>query len=252
MNPNPHNPSGKRRGSRPVRGDITPYQIPDFINLKLKIMDGPIFFDQVVCYRNLLKQLLASRMRLAMQQNGFYKPLPGINAFIQALYERPQYRSLCGFVSCVLDYYSNPAICEYHILAPQQSTPTKQRIRKKRMADAIKSMMRLFYREVRPVLRKLEAYDTFIGEQRIIVEKYRTMSRAIALLTLLFRFLYLQPLPARLPEDTFRHIWLINSDISRFYRLEGDAYLRKAGVKKAVACCIGEEAAMTLFVEMLR
>lgn len=245
--------SNHRRRHR-IRGDLRPYSIPAFVALRKQILTGPLNIDDVIRYREIFKQLLADRVRVSLR--ALYEPLPkaGVAALLEALDVRPQYADLRSFLSCTLDYYNQQALCEYHTAAPAMAAkPSSGRLQKKMVKDALKSMCRVAYVEVRPVLRELKRQEkSLMPSQHQIVEKYRTMTRAVSLLYLFFRALYLQPLPARIPAPVYDRVRVLDRRLEAYYGPENGGYrLSVKKEKKPAAVCLGAGTAVTLFIQLL-
>lgn len=235
-----------------IRGDLRPFRIGAVQELRKQILNGQILFNNSVQYRNIFKQLIADRIRVALRQTGQYRPLPETDRLLEAMQGRPRLVDLCDFVSCTLEYYNVPELCEYRIAIPSRARATKQRVQNKVVTDALKGIQREFYVNVRPVWRMLEKHQGELAEdQMAILGKYRTMSRAVGLIYHLFRFLYLRGLPKKLTNEVYDQVWHTDRRVGNFYRSGDDGYFLIAEQKKHVVACIGERAAMVLYIQLL-
>ena len=188
----------KRSHGKPIRGSVRAYHISPYMELLKRLKNSVPSFDEAYRLRDMYKQLTADRLRAALRMGGIYNPLTGTEEIIIFLKQNPRYADLADFVSCTLDYYNNPNLCTVRVQLRNypSSNQGREGLRsKKNVIRGIKDMQKVFSQDIKQVLKVLETCRFVTEEQRLIIGKYRTISRSVGFLSLLFQTLYAKPLP---------------------------------------------------------
>ncbi len=249
----PSSGHSNRHGRHPVRGEVSPFQISRFQELKHQLFSGPPDLNTFIEFRDIFKQLIADHMRKTICQEGYFSPLEK-DLFLQGLHQLPRYAGLVNFLSCLFDYYNDENLCTHHAISKKKSNgAAKQRVRKKHITAACKSICREFHVDVKPVIQKLLQNPNAFFQDAEQLEHWRIISRAVALFALYFQFLYAQSLPTQISCEIFDSLHAINRKIDTFYQPLGDeCYVLRPGKKgKPVAACLEESAGTILFLNLL-
>lgn len=246
--------SKKSTSGNPIRGSARPYHIPYYMELLNRLTNNVPSFNDAYEFRNLFKQLTADRLRVALRLGGIYSPLSGTNEIVEFLRKSPHYADLADFISCTLDFYNNPHLCTAHIRLRNYPCGNQKRQGqgcKKNVTRGIKDMQKAFSKDVKRVLKALENCHFVNEEQRLIIGKYRTISRSVGFLYLLFRALYAKPLPAILTIEEFGKVLKADPRVGNYYHLNGNQYVKAVKTNKAAALCINDRAVTILFLMRL-
>lgn len=244
----------KRSHGKPIRGSVRAYHISPYMELLKRLKNSVPSFDEAYRLRDMYKQLTADRLRAALRMGGIYNPLTGTEEIIIFLKQNPRYADLADFVSCTLDYYNNPNLCTVRVQLRNypSSNQGREGLRsKKNVIRGIKDMQKVFSQDIKQVLKVLETCRFVTEEQRLIIGKYRTISRSVGFLSLLFQTLYAKPLPENITVEQFRKVYSVDPRVGNYYHLDGNQYIRVVKTHKAAALCLSDRAVTTLFLMRL-
>ena len=244
----------KKTHGKPIRGSARPYHISQYTELLKQLTNSVPSFDDAYKLRDLYKQLTADRLRTALRLGGIYSPLTGVGEIVAFLQETPRYADLSDFISCTLDYYNNPNLCTVQVQLRNHPSGNQMRVGlgiKKNIMRGIKDMQKAFTQDIKRVLKVLENCRFVTEEQRLIIGKYRTISRSVGFLYLLFQTLYAKPLPEVITVDQFRKVYSVDPRVGNYYHLDGSQYIRLSKTRKAAALCLSDRAVTTLFLMRL-
>lgn len=210
-----------RNGDR-ITGSVKPFQSTQYKLAYQQLTTGIPTFQLAHYFRTIVKQMSADRMRSALVACNLFAPLPQ-ERLVSLLYEYEVPYEVCRYLVCLIDYFNDENLCEFHVLTEKCSKSTRRISAVKR---GIRDVEAVIETDVCVVSKKLAGTKCLGNLQQTVVGKYKTIDSATNLFLEMLEKMYLKPLPDKVSDPIFRAVRMLDPTIEKYYHAEGMRFVR--------------------------
>jgi len=210
-----------RNGDR-ITGSTKPFQSDPYKFAYQQLTTGIPTFQIAHYFRTIVKQMSADRVRLALVACNHFAPLPR-ERLVSILREFDVPDEIFRYMICLIDYFNNENLCEFHVLTDKCSKSTRRISAVKR---GIRDVEAVIETDVCVVSRKLAETKCLGDLQQTVIGKYKTIDGATKLFLEMIEKMYLKPMPDKVSDPLFRVVRMLDPTIEKYYHAEGMRFVR--------------------------
>lgn len=209
-----HDPAGK-----PYSGSNAPYCTLEYKRMRNSICNGNRDFALAYKYRTLYKELSANRIFISLPKTGAlaYRRLDFADIFQRILAGVPKSDYLISYFQFFMDCFNSQNTDSPKVIEAKCFLSKKKN--RNNIQMALKDMEAACKQDMMKVLHTLQKSPSVLTPKEAeILGKFEDISRAVSVLSLLIKGMYISPLPEKIPQAIFDEARKEDSRLSAYYQ----------------------------------